>query len=99
MRCAQETAKHAVVERKRSTLFILPDKNDHSEHGIILISKLSKYPHQKGKTKRKQVIMGTLVSQVLWYLAFVCCIQYLIIQHTAPKHTAFIKMSLQNVTV
>lgn len=99
MRCAQETAKHAVVERKRSTHFILPDKNDHSEHDIILISKLSKYPQQKRKTKRKQVIMGTLVSQVLWYLAFVCCIQYLIIQHTAPKHTAFIKMSLKNVTV
>lgn len=71
MRCAQETAKHAVVERERSTLFILPDKNDHSEQDIILISELSKYPHQKRKTKRKQVIMGTLVSQVLWYLALV----------------------------
>lgn len=71
MRCAQETAKHAVVERKRSALFILPDKNDHSEQDIILISKLSKCPDQKRKTKRKQVTMGTQVSQVLWYLAFV----------------------------
>lgn len=71
MRCAQETAKHAVVERERSTLFILPDKNDHSEQDIILISELSKYLHQKRKTKRKQVIMVTSVSQVLWYLALV----------------------------
>lgn len=96
MRCAQETAKHAVVERKRSALLILPDKNDHSEQDIILMSKLSKSPHQKRKTKRKQVILGTSVSQVLWYLALAL---HSISEHTALKNTAFIKMSLKNVTV
>lgn len=66
---------------------MLSDKYDHLEQNVILISKLSKYLHQKEK-QRKQVFMGTLVSQVLWYLAFVHCIQCLIgnMQHRSTEH-------------
>lgn len=55
---------------------MLSGKNDDLKQKVILISYLS--TRIKKRKQGKQVFMGMLVLQMLWYSALIYCIQYLI---------------------